>query len=71
MCEVFIIVLLFIFNRLEKLVYGFKKSLVGNGNVLLFCLYIYRSKWIIIIWCEYVFNCIIKFMWVDVWIENI
>lgn len=43
MCEVFIIVLLFIFNRLEKLVYGFKKSLVGNGNVLLFCLYIYRS----------------------------
>lgn len=30
-CEVSIIALLFIFNRPEKLVYGSKKSLAGNG----------------------------------------
>lgn len=71
MCEVSIIALLFIFNRPEKLVYGSKKSLAGNGNALLSCLHTYRNQRITIIWCEYVFNCIIKFMWADVWIENI
>lgn len=71
MFEVSIIALLFIFNRPEKLVYGSKKSLAGKGNALLSCLHTYRSQWITILWCEYVFNCIIKFMWADVWIENI
>lgn len=62
-CEVSIIALLFIFNRPEKLVYGSKKTLAGKGKCFV---HTYRNQLITIIWCEYVFNCIIKFVWADI-----